>query len=222
MKSLLRVFAAVAIALVCAPAISRGSIVAVGDAVPIPDWSQGFEVKESGGFNQMGVMWDTGAGFLTPAFSGMSAGWTTMNSSFAGIAFKAGSDTDLFFTLNFVGDTPSPLSFDFYAYKDTTKLDYATAVWNGTSWAITNAPSLGLAPAWPTIVMVVNDEVVPEPATIVIWSLLGAGSWLGMRVWRRRGSRFGDELAGPVRQSWSPEARQAIHEIIARGNRPRS
>jgi hypothetical protein len=63
---------------------------------------------------------------------------------------------------------------------------------------------------------------VPEPATIIIWSLLGAGSWLGMRVWRRRDPRFGDELAGPVRQPWSPEARQAIHEIIARGSHERS
>lgn len=27
---------------------------------------------------------------------------------------------------------------------------------------------------------------IPEPATIVVWSLLGAAGWLGMRVWRRR------------------------------------
>ncbi|MBU4273477.1 MAG: hypothetical protein KKA28_16580 [Planctomycetes bacterium] len=25
-----------------------------------------------------------------------------------------------------------------------------------------------------------------EPATVIVWSLLGAASWLGMRVWRRR------------------------------------
>ncbi|MCG2682862.1 MAG: hypothetical protein L6306_04525 [Planctomycetales bacterium] len=53
-------------------------------------------------------------------------------------------------------------------------------------------------------------DAVPEPATIIVWSLLGAGSWLGMRVWRRRG--------GPVgRQHWSNENRTAIHQIIARG-----
>jgi hypothetical protein len=28
--------------------------------------------------------------------------------------------------------------------------------------------------------------VVPEPATIIVWSVLGAGVWLGMRVSRRR------------------------------------
>lgn len=54
----------------------------------------------------------------------------------------------------------------------------------------------------------------PEPATFIIWSLLGAGSWLGMRVYRR-GRRVG-------RQSWSPEARKAIHAIIASGSHKRT
>lgn len=54
---------------------------------------------------------------------------------------------------------------------------------------------------------------VPEPATIVVWSLLGATSWLGMRVWRRRGT----ETTG--RRPWAPENREAIQGIIARGNR---
>jgi len=52
--------------------------------------------------------------------------------------------------------------------------------------------------------------VVPEPGTIIIWSVLGAGGWLGMRVARRR--------RGPVgRQPWSNENRTAIREIIAHG-----
>jgi hypothetical protein len=50
---------------------------------------------------------------------------------------------------------------------------------------------------------------VPEPATIIIWSLLGAASWLGMRVARR-----GRQVGG--RRAWSPEDRQAILEIVAR------
>ena len=49
--------------------------------------------------------------------------------------------------------------------------------------------------------------------TIIVWSLLGVGSWLGMRVVRRR-------RGGPVgRQPWSNENRNAIHDIIARGAR---
>jgi hypothetical protein len=61
--------------------------------------------------------------------------------------------------------------------------------------------SLGLPP--------LNLTAVPEPATIIIWSLFGAGSLLGMRV-SQRGRRVG-------RQPWSPEHRDAIHEIVSRG-----
>jgi len=60
----------------------------------------------------------------------------------------------------------------------------------------------------------IQGSPVPEPATIIIWSLLGAGSWLGMRVWRRP-KHIG-------RQPWSPETRNAIHEIIARGTHPQT
>jgi hypothetical protein len=54
----------------------------------------------------------------------------------------------------------------------------------------------------------VGGASVPEPATILVWSLLGAASWLGMRVWRG-----GQRIA---RRSWSPENRQAILEVIGR------
>lgn len=47
----------------------------------------------------------------------------------------------------------------------------------------------------------------PEPASVAIWSLLAAGSWLGVRIWRR---------GKPVpRQPWDPEARQAIRARLA-------
>jgi len=55
-----------------------------------------------------------------------------------------------------------------------------------------------------------SQTIVPEPATLAIWSLLGACGWLGMRVARRRRLPTG-------RQPWSPENRRAIHELIARG-----
>jgi hypothetical protein len=53
-----------------------------------------------------------------------------------------------------------------------------------------------------------TTTVVPEPATLIVWSLLGAASWLGMRVWRG-GQRIS-------RRSWSPDNRQAILDIIDR------
>lgn len=52
----------------------------------------------------------------------------------------------------------------------------------------------------------VDVDTIPEPATFLVWSLLGMASWLGMRVWRRR---------IPVgRQPWSNGNRAAIHDII--------
>ena len=60
-----------------------------------------------------------------------------------------------------------------------------------------------------TVLGTQGNTAVPEPATIIVWSLLGAASWLGMGVWRQR--------RGPVgRQLWSPENRQAIYEIVGR------
>jgi hypothetical protein len=58
------------------------------------------------------------------------------------------------------------------------------------------------------------ESAVPEPATIIVWSLLGTASWLGVRVARRRGMRPGSSRPG-----WLENNRVAIHEIIARGVR---
>ncbi len=48
--------------------------------------------------------------------------------------------------------------------------------------------------------------VLPEPASIVVWGLLGAGCAGGAMASRRR-----------RRAPWSNEARQSIHQIIERG-----
>ncbi len=55
---------------------------------------------------------------------------------------------------------------------------------------------------------------VPEPASVIVWSLLG-GSWIGLGVYRRRRRGRFTERATP----WSEESRTAIHQIIERGNR---
>ena len=55
---------------------------------------------------------------------------------------------------------------------------------------------------------------VPEPASFVIWSLIAGWSWLGMRVWRRRGA--GLVVDREARQPWSPEDRRAIRALVAR------
>ena len=95
-------------------------------------------------------------------------------------------DPNAQYTIWFGGANPGAGS------ESTQQALYYTGVGNASGFEAT----LGLTP-------------VPEPATLIVWSLLGASSWLGMRV-VRQGRRIG-------RQSWSPEARNAILEIIERG-----
>jgi hypothetical protein len=59
-------------------------------------------------------------------------------------------------------------------------------------------------------------NTIPEPASILIWSLFGLGTMFGLRVWRRRGIAV---PATPTRQPWSDESRMAIHQMIERGYR---
>jgi len=79
-------------------------------------------------------------------------------------------------------------------------------------WGPDNGAALGTSDVAENFIWAANgDYNRPPPSRLrfIVWSLLGAGSWLGMRVWRR-GRRVG-------RQPWSDENRQAIHEIIACG-----
>ena len=69
----------------------------------------------------------------------------------------------------------------------------------------------GTASAWGPALDNVRVNAIPEPATVLVWALLGAASWLGMGVWRR-GHNIG-------RRAWPEENRTAIHDIIARGGR---
>jgi hypothetical protein len=101
-----------------------------------------------------------------------------------------------------------PIEYDPVNYTNVTLNASAVADINAAIGAITTGPeffSIGgtLTPL----------ASVPEPCTLAIFSLLGAGGWLGMKLRRRRSQPVG-------RQPWSPEARQAIHEIIGmRGRR---
>jgi hypothetical protein len=54
---------------------------------------------------------------------------------------------------------------------------------------------------------------VPEPATLIIWSLLGLSGG-GLWAWSRR---KGDESIGSARTPWSEDTRAAILQIVDRG-----
>jgi hypothetical protein len=55
------------------------------------------------------------------------------------------------------------------------------------------------------------DPVVPEPATFIVWSLLGISSMFGLRIWKRRG---GTDSLVETNTHWSEETRTAILKII--------
>jgi len=87
----------------------------------------------------------------------------------------------LAFQIWFTG-SQAPLEFDFYAYTGSiTNLDFsAHAAFdpnNIPKWTITmpasQLPEGGL------------DDVIPEPASVVVWSLLGL-SGVGLCMWRKR------------------------------------
>ena len=88
-----------------------------------------------------------------------------------------GQDLGTFSSLNGVNEQwtitdPTLLADGFKVYGDLT----LTGTGNGQE-----TDRVGMAFGWTSTV-----SAVPEPATIIIWSLLGMGSWLGMRVVRRR------------------------------------
>jgi hypothetical protein len=87
-----------------------------------------------------------------------------------------------------------------------------------------NVVETWFADANSTLVSTTNTFVqgdVPEPAALVIWSVLGAGTWFGMRVWRRKRTGpidvGGSRAPRPARNVWSAEDRRAIYSIISLG-----
>jgi hypothetical protein len=59
----------------------------------------------------------------------------------------------------------------------------------------------------------VYADALPEPATLIVWSLLGLTGG-GLMAWRRRNGA--ESNSG--RTHWSEETRAAIHQIIERGS----
>ena len=59
------------------------------------------------------------------------------------------------------------------------------------------------------------SDAIPEPGSLVLWSLLGLGSLIGLPVLRRRGNSLGGAPAG--RHPWSDNTRNSIRKVIERG-----
>jgi len=162
-----------------------------------------------------------GVGYLNPEYASATLGVNTY------LDFDLGAPTwisgfDIFQRLNVLDHT---VSFDMIFSNDPT---FATSIatrsytytGDGDDWTETDrfAPIRGryvrydVTGASPYSNDGVEEIVfygVPEPSTLLVWSVLGLGVGLGMAQRRRRAAR--------LRMPWSPEEREAIVSIIERG-----
>jgi hypothetical protein len=196
-------------------ATNAQAVIIVGDPMEGNSWSQGFTetsgVDLTGPFDAVAIQIISAGPLESPGLSSFNPpGWSVAYNSLtnlAAFASRSSNSTYESFNVLFAGSSGSSLTVNFEAYLGGVLKDYDTCVWNG-GWAITHhhagidpptdGPSEGAAEA---------AAGIPEPASILVWSLLGAGSWFGLRVWRRRGGAVG---RGP----WSEESRSAIRHII--------
>ncbi len=79
--------------------------------------------------------------------------------------------------------------------------DESVAIWIGLTNGVSAANYANISEVY--VGTTSAEASVPEPATIVVWSILGG---LGIAAARRKNRKHG----------WSPETRQAIREIIGR------
>jgi hypothetical protein len=181
----------VAVAFLTVPAAARASITVIGDlrpagsvvvtlaAAPYPGQVLDKMVVESGGVH-VGLS-ETAAVLEPAAFRNFgSSGWTDGGNDTSSYGSASGPAVAygyaLVFDLYFNSKLGEPLAFDFYAYGDTNSApDFSSHVaYNGVYWTIVE-PALSLQ----------DVQSVPEPTTLIIWSLLG-GLGISIGTWWRK------------------------------------
>ena len=188
----------------------------------------------------------TGTSITSPTFSEFSSsGWYDVGSSSStpavafttlgnAMAIPGREASALDFRLNFVGDPndkPS-LSFNIFAYADTNSyslpFDTFSVAWNPKDGVLANGVftvvRLSDDDAWEAnldaLVAEGDRGVVPEPTSLAIWSLIGAGCWFGQRMCRSKNGFVGGSFSGTLpRQRWTNENRTAICAIVERRQR---
>ena len=221
------VLIAVAALLGVAPAASFGSIEPVGPPMQGNSWYQGFMASSDVGFNgvlinmTVGTLENSAAPWAFRSFSNPSvaplsqSGIVNVPSSPASDTLALAQGPDDVFALSwsfaFVGSSDNHVAFDVALFNVADDLILSGHFdWNSPDWTPTEVSAEGIA----DLRVAYNrlrpppQSAVPEPATLVIWSVLGAGA-AGLGSLRRR------------RPRWSEESRAAIRQIIARGRTQR-
>jgi hypothetical protein len=184
-----------------APGQAFGSITAVGGPVLGDCWSQPWDESNVGDFNAIAVQLISGGPFDsdTGALAIVNGTWQALlgsSSSFAGFASSSVTTDDLTYSVCFASPPGTTLPVD-YAYEvfaaDGSQVDQGELVWDGRAWSqpdetpewvfnLTEAQAEALDPPFtPSVV-----TPIPEPASMVVWSLVGIGA-VGLAVLRRVG-----------------------------------
>jgi hypothetical protein len=173
------------------------SISAVGTPILGNSWLFQFQVF-GGPVDLMAVQFVSGPGgpFEAPVFSDFTdPGWTDQPTVEIGpnrdLGIAAGPPIDpsagMYFKISFVGDSTDSLSFNFFAYDDSDVPFSTQLIWNGgpdfsQSDVMTDIPSRDDVL---NLIVPAGAEGVPEPSSIIAWSLLGL-TMSGTGWWRRR------------------------------------
>ena len=201
------------LALVGVSSTAIASVECLGSMTPTGSWQQAMHEHDAyspATFDLIAVQLISGGPLgdfpnSIPPLSALSSGWVQTDASSSAAVIQGTANSDEYFTMTFLA---VPVSMYFEAYDGQTVVDYGILSFSadGTN-SYTDLYSSGNAPARGDVLAAAGADV-PEPATLIVWSLLGGASWLGMRVWRG-GRQIG-------RRSWSPENLQAILDVIGR------
>lgn len=194
----IRCFPAVVLILLMSASQSSAAISAVGDPILGNSWAQGWTENSVGTFDLIAAQIVSGGPLEAPVFRNFTiapAGWTdqltapfpTGLSRQWGIATGPSTTTSIGFQTAFVGVPSTSLVMNLFAFRDSLLVDSVRASWNGHSPWIFSAVSSTLPSRdyIEALIVPAGAADVPEPSSIIGWSLLGL-TISGAGWWQRR------------------------------------
>lgn len=162
----------VAVIVVCLVGPVQAALVTVGEPIEGGSWAQAFNESGVGQFDFMAVKMLSADAFNDPVFTNFNrAGWTNTqtNNPIYGVAQTTQSTNNMNFNIRFAGAKSDPLQFVFVAFLGDNLLEQASATWSGSGW------NIQACDVWPVSsqAQVLSEAVIPEPASLAVWSVLG-------------------------------------------------
>ncbi len=165
-----------------------------GSNLAFADWSQSFMQSSTetyfgvpvGTFDRMGIWWESGDKFASPAFTNFSdAGWNNVNVSDTYAYAIGSSSNNLTFNISFLGLQSAGTKFYFMAALGDDIRQRQVAIYDGTNWNVPYGVSFpDVSPGdWKGPASVVT----PEPISSVLF-LLGGGVIAGFARLRKKAS----------------------------------